>query len=50
MKKLFILPLALLSLQSFAQEDVSAKYAATITGADLKKHLLIVAGDEFEGR
>ncbi len=50
MKKLFFLPLAILSFQAFSQIDLSAKYAAEITGADLKKHLLIVAGDEFEGR
>jgi hypothetical protein len=50
MKKLLILPLALLCLQSFAQEDIAAKYGKLITGAELKKHLTIIAGDEFEGR
>ena len=50
MKKLFFLPLAILSFQAFCQIDLSAKYAKEITAADLKKHLLIVAGDEFEGR
>ena len=50
MKKLFFLPLTLLCFQAFCQIDLSAKYAAEITGADLKKHLTIIAGDEFEGR
>ena len=50
MKKLFFFPLALLALQSFAQTDLAAKYAAGITGADLKKYLTIIASDEFEGR
>ena len=50
MKKLFFLPLALLCMHSFAQVDNSAKYAEKITGAELRKHLTIIAGDEFEGR
>jgi Zn-dependent M28 family amino/carboxypeptidase len=33
-----------------AQNDDAAKYAAVITGSNLKKHLTIIAGDEFEGR
>lgn len=35
---------------SFAQTDAAAKYAATITGDNLKKHLSIVASAEMEGR
>lgn len=50
MKKLFFLPLALIYIQSFAQADFAAKYASGITGADLKKHLTIIASDGFEGR
>jgi Zn-dependent M28 family amino/carboxypeptidase len=34
----------------FAQKDVSAKYAAHITGNGLNKHLSIIAGAEMEGR
>ena len=37
-------------LALFAQTDNAAKYGATITGANLKKHLTIIASDEFEGR
>ncbi|NND76691.1 MAG: M28 family peptidase [Flavobacteriales bacterium] len=33
-----------------AQEDVSVKYANTITAEELKDHLMIFASDEFEGR
>jgi hypothetical protein len=40
-----------ISLNVFAQKDISAeKYSATITADDLKKHLTIIASDEFEGR
>ncbi len=35
---------------SFAQTDLSAKYAAVITGNSLNKHLSIIAGAEMEGR
>ncbi len=37
---------------AFREEDEAAKkkYAATITAADLKKHLSIIASDEYEGR
>jgi hypothetical protein len=31
-------------------QDLSEKYAETITEADLKKHLTIIASDEMEGR
>jgi hypothetical protein len=41
-----------LTVGSFAQErnTVAEKYAGTITSADLRKHLTIIASDEFEGR
>lgn len=35
---------------AFSQTDNAAKYAGVITGANLKKHLTIIASDEFEGR
>jgi Zn-dependent M28 family amino/carboxypeptidase len=35
---------------SFAQKDMAAKFASTITVTDLKKHLTIIAGEEMEGR
>ncbi len=50
MKKLFFLPLSVLCMYSFAQKDLSTKYAEKITGAELKKHLTRIASDEFEGR
>ncbi|HMK05869.1 MAG TPA: M28 family peptidase [Ferruginibacter sp.] len=51
MKKIFFLSAALLCINIvFAQTDLSAKYAATITTAELKKQLTIIAGDEMEGR
>ena len=31
-------------------EDLSLRYASTITAEDLKTHLYIYASDEFEGR
>jgi hypothetical protein len=34
----------------FSQTDTAQKYAGVITGENLKKHLAIIAGDEFEGR
>ena len=34
----------------FSQADDAAKYAAHITGYNLKKHLTIIASDEMEGR
>ncbi len=40
----------LLLFAAFAQSDDAAKYAATITGDNLKKHLTIIAGEEMEGR
>lgn len=59
MKRLFILPISLFVIscstgqghdpKDYAKADVS-KYMKTITEADLKKHLYIVASDEMEGR
>ncbi len=51
MMKGYILASALLLMQSasFAQQDPT-KYAETITPADLKKHLTIIAADDMEGR
>lgn len=53
-----LLPLAaalLLSARSLAQTpsdttDYSRRYAATITAADLERHLRVLASDEYEGR
>lgn len=53
MKITLLLPFALLlSAASLAQPNSkkATKYAQTITPADLKKHLTIVAGAEMEGR
>ena len=51
MKKLVVLANLFFCVSiSFAQTDVAAKYAGLITGDNLKKHLTIIAGDEFEGR
>ncbi len=49
MTKIFLPALMLLSVLNYAQ-DIQIKYAKTITKADLKKHLTIIASDEFEGR
>lgn len=49
MQKIFIT--LLLSATGFiSQAQLSEKYAATITAADLKKHLSVIAGAEMEGR
>jgi len=52
MKNLLSLILVLTSSQfvCFSQSNNAAKYAATITTKDLKKHLTIIASDEMEGR
>jgi Zn-dependent M28 family amino/carboxypeptidase len=50
MKKIFLLSFLFAATASFAQTDIAAKYGNMITGADLKKHLTIIASDEFEGR
>lgn len=50
-KKIGISVLSLgLALGGFAQDKTAVKYAALITPADAKKHLSILASDEFEGR
>ncbi len=41
---------AFVTTTSIAQTDNAAKYAATITTEDLKKHLTIVADGDMEGR
>jgi Peptidase family M28/PA domain len=50
MKKIFFLFIVFFTTNAFAQADIAAKYGNMITGAELKKHLTIIAGDEFEGR
>ena len=52
MKKFFALVLVASTLNSFAQKAVNVPraYAKTISAADLKKHLFIVASAEMEGR
>jgi hypothetical protein len=51
MKNLFSCLLAFSTLLSFAQKKLQpAEFAKTITAADLKKHLYIVAASEMEGR
>jgi hypothetical protein len=52
MRYLFLAALALLTGNSFAQNKPAnpKPYASTITDADLKRHLYIVAGAEMEGR
>ena len=31
-------------------DSIAMKYAATITADELKQHLMVLAGDEYEGR
>jgi hypothetical protein len=50
MRKLFFLCAVFISTQVLAQNDDASKYASVITGENLKKHLTIIASDEFEGR
>jgi hypothetical protein len=54
-RKLFfpaLLAISGLLLFSFNEDEEAAKkkYAETITAADLKKHLSVIASDEYEGR
>lgn len=50
-KKIIILLLSFVSFVSLAQQDPTAvKYGSTITAADLKANLSIVASDAMEGR
>jgi hypothetical protein len=50
MKKLLLVVAALAALPVFAQNDVSARYANTITPASLKAKLSVIASPEMEGR
>jgi Zn-dependent M28 family amino/carboxypeptidase len=50
MRKLLFLVAVFVSVQAWAQTDDAAKYASVISGDGLKKHLTIIASDEFEGR
>ncbi|MFM2326735.1 MAG: hypothetical protein RIR31_937 [Bacteroidota bacterium] len=51
MKKLVVLANLLFCVTTvFAQSDAAQKYVGVITGNNLKKHLTIIASDEFEGR
>jgi hypothetical protein len=51
MKNRLLFAAAMLVAQNtFAQENTATKYAETITEADLKKHLTIIAADDMEGR
>lgn len=49
-RSLLLSGLVILVNLAFAQSADPAKYAGLITGAELKKHLTIIAGDEMEGR
>ena len=51
MKKILLIVCALGALNGFAQKGAKPEaYGKTITAADLRKHLFIVAGPEMEGR
>lgn len=50
MKKIVLLFILFAGSQAFAQGGDASKYAELITGKNLKKHLTIIASDEFEGR
>jgi len=51
MKRLYISALAVAaSMSLYAQSPVAEKYAKVITAEDAKKHLSILASDEYEGR
>ena len=50
MQKIVIAFLMSVSSLSGLAQTVSEKYAATITAADLKKHLSVIASAEMEGR
>jgi Zn-dependent M28 family amino/carboxypeptidase len=50
MKKFFSIVLLFVTVKLFAQAPDASKYAAIISTNNLKKHLTIIAGDEFEGR
>ncbi|MBT32099.1 MAG: hypothetical protein CMO01_20765 [Thalassobius sp.] len=50
-RRLLFFLLCILNVTAYAQEeDYSVEYAETIKASDLKKHLSIIASDEYEGR
>lgn len=50
LKKYFPIYILFMAFGVQAQEDLSLKYANTITRDDLKKHVIILASDLYEGR
>lgn len=50
MNKYLLGGLLLLAFPQTQAQDAATKYAETITPADLKKHLVIIASDSLEGR
>lgn len=50
LKPLMVVFLGVVWLNSSAQDPNQLKYAASISAAELKEHLYIIASDEFEGR
>lgn len=50
MKRIFLAFSLVLGLSVAIAQDPAAKYAGSITGDNLKKHLAIIAGAEMEGR
>ena len=50
MKKIIYIIGLIVALGLSAQDKTAMKYAKTITAGDLKKHLSILASDEYEGR
>lgn len=49
-KSLVLLAFLYVSVTSFAQDDASVRFAATITAEELKEHVYYLAGPECEGR
>ncbi|MFT6849792.1 MAG: hypothetical protein ACJATA_000596, partial [Sphingobacteriales bacterium] len=49
-KYLILLALPFCASMVNGQDATQSKYAATITAADLSKHLNIIASDEYAGR
>ena len=50
MKKLSLIPLLVLGVQAFAQQDDATRFASMITTEGLQKHLTVIAGEEMQGR
>lgn len=53
MKKIILLFISLLCIFDYNAQELDSnaiRYANTITASDLKKHLYIIASDEYEGR